>query len=342
VTIDRPGFMLNPTSCSPLSIGASLVSAQGAAATAATPFQATGCGSLAFSPTLEMALSGNRETVLGGHPSLTATVTSALGQANVRSASVTLPLSLALDPNDSSHVCSVTASDSDSCPADTIIGSARVTTPLLNRPLTGNVYLVQGIRMNAQGQQVRTLPSLLITLRGQVALDLRGQTSVDADSRLVTTFPTVPDAALSSFTLSISGGRRGILVVTGSANLCRGRQVATAAFDAQSGAAKALSETIAVPCAKRASVRRLRVVGDAVQLRLRLPAVGSVCVSGAGLIPAGRKRAVGSTSLILKLTGQAIARLRRGGKLHTQLTILYTPRGWPSQTIRTRTVTVRP
>ena len=170
------------------------------------------------------------------HPTLTSTVTSSLGQANLRSAQVTLPLSLALDPNTSENVCSVTASDSDSCPADTAIGSARVTTPLLNQPLTGTVYLVQGIRTNAAGQQIRTLPALLIPLRGQVALDLRGQTSVDSRSRLVTTFPSAPDVAFSSFVLRITGGRHGILVVTGHANLCQRRQIGLATLGAQSGA----------------------------------------------------------------------------------------------------------
>ena len=342
VTIDRPGFMINPTSCAPLAIDASTASVQGATSTAASPFQATGCGSLPFSPTLTMALSGNLQTVLGGHPALTATVSSGLGQANVRAASVTLPLSLALDPNNSANVCSVADSDTDSCPADTVIGNARVTTPVLSQPLTGNVYLVQGIRINAQGQQVRTLPSLLIPLRGQLAIDLRGQTSVDSDSRLVTTFPTVPDAAISSFALTINGGRHGILVVTGNAGLCRGRQLTTADFIAQSGSTKTTTTAIAVPCARRVSLARLQVIRHAVRVLIRVPSPGSVTVSGAGLRTQRRRIARPRVMwLTVQLTRQASARLGHQGKLRLQPTIRYTPAGWPPQTIATRTLTMR-
>jgi hypothetical protein len=128
----------------------------------------------------------------------------------------------------------------------------------------------------------------------------------------------------------------------GSADLCRGRQAATAAFAAHSGAAKTLGATIAVPCAKRASVVRLRVVGHAVQLLMRLAYPGSLRVSGAGLRTlrwrAGR---AGLRLLILNLTRQAIARLQRDRRLRLSPTIRYTPRGWPTQTITTTAVTVR-
>lgn len=342
VTIDRPGFMLNPTSCGPLTISASIVSVQGTGASAASPFQATGCNSLAFAPTLTMGLAGNRQTLAGGHPALTATVTSRLGQANVRSAAVTLPLSLALDPNNSNNVCSVAASDTDSCPAKTAIGTARVTTPLLSQPLTGTVYLVQGFRTNAQGQQIRTLPSLLVPLRGQVAIDLRGQTSVDSRSRLVTTFPAVPDAAISSFTLTINGGRRGILVVTGNANLCRGRQVTTAAFAAQSGASKNLTSTIAVPCAKRASVKRVTHVGQVVRVRIAVPLAGNLRVGGPGLATVSRRiRRHGTVTLTVPLTKGARTRLAQHHRQRLYVWIHYTPTGWPSQTLYTRKFTLR-
>jgi len=139
---------------------------------------------------------------------------------------VTLPLSLALDPNNSEHVCSVAAAAAIACPKTTLVGKAVAETRILPTPLRGNVYLVQGERKNKQGQILRTLPTLLIPLRGDnVAINLTAQTSVDATEHLVTTFPAVPDAPIRSFKLSITGGRRGILVVTGSRSLCAGTQV---------------------------------------------------------------------------------------------------------------------
>jgi hypothetical protein len=342
VKIDRPDFIINPTSCAPQSIGATVTSAQGASATLSSPFQASGCSALPFSPTLSVGLARNYQTTNGGHPTLTATVTSALGQANVGSASVTLPLSLALDPNNSEHVCSVADSQSDSCPSSTAIGSATVSTPLLSQPLTGTVYLVQGIRTGPQGQQIRTLPALLIPLRGQVAIDLRGQTSVDSKSRLVTTFPTLPDAAISRFTITINGGSHGILVVTGGANLCHRRQVAGAAFTGQNGANLSSEETISVPCAKQASVKRIRADTNSVRVQLAVRQAGWLRASASGLTSARRKtRRASRLWLTLRLTPSAAARLRRTGRLKLRIKIAYTPLGWPTQTIYTRRITIR-
>ena len=342
VTINRPSFIVNPTSCAPLGIGATITSAQGASATGLSPFQATGCGALPFGPKMRMQVTGNAQTTDGGHPTLITTVTAPTGQANVRSATVTLPLSLALDPYNSQHVCSVAASNTDTCPANTSIGSAIVRTPLLNQPLSGPAYLVQGVRKNAQGQSISTLPAMLITLRGQVALDLRGQTSVDSHSRLVTTFPAVPDAAMSSFTLTVTGGPKGILVVTHGASLCRGSQLATTAFAAQSGASENLSVPISAPCAKRAVVKRLKVRLHTVRLLVAMPAAGGLRVGGQGLATVRRKSARAKTvSLTLHLTRGAAARLQRKGKLRMRVRIYYTPRGFPTQDIVTRIVTIR-
>ena len=342
IKIDRPAFVINPTSCASRSIGATLTSTQGASASLSSPFQANDCPALPFSPTLSVGLARNYQTTNGGHPTLTATVTSALGQANLSSASVTLPLSLALDPNNSQHVCSVAASQTDSCPASTAIGSATVTTPLLSQPLTGTVYLVQGIRTGPQGQQIRTLPALLIPLRGQVAIDLRGQTSVDSRSRLVSTFPTLPDAAVSRFTITINGGSHGILVVTGGANLCHRRQVAGAAFTGQSGANLSAEETISVPCAKRASVKRIRAERNSVRVQVAMPQAGWLRASASGLSSARRKtRRASRVWLTLRLTPSAAVRLRRTGRLELRIRLAYTPRGWPTQTIYTRRITIR-
>ena len=143
------------------------------------------------------------------------------------------------------------------CPANTIVGTASATTPLLDHPLTGNVYLVQGIRFNNQHQAIRTLPSLLVPLRGQIALDLRAQTSVDGASRLVTTFATIPDAAVSSFTLQITGGPSGLLVITGRGeNICKAPQTALVRLGAQSGTQERLAPQMSKPCGHAGKARK--------------------------------------------------------------------------------------
>lgn len=343
VTIGRSGFIVNPTSCAPLQVTAMLTSTQGATATPASPFQATGCGALTFAPLLRVSLRGRRQTTSGDHPTLTATVQSTLGQANLRAVTVTLPLSLALDPSNSQHVCSVAASVADACPASTRIGSATVDTPLLDAPLTGSVYLVQGIRTGPQGQQIRTLPTLLVTLRGQIALDLRAQTSVDSRGRLVTTFPAVPDAAFSRFTLRIGGGRHGILVVTGRGrSICTGVQSAWSVLDAQSGAARARAVAISTPCPDRVRIDSTRVRGRTVRLRVTVPGAGRVLIGGSGLRTVRRSaRRRNTISVVLRLTPRAAHRLRRAHRLTTRVVVRYSRRHHRTQTARTGRLTLR-
>jgi hypothetical protein len=111
------------------------------------------------------------------------------------------------------------------------------------------VYLVQGIRTNSKGQQIKTLPSLLIPLRGQLALNLRASTSVSGAGQLITTFSNVPDVAVSAFKLQITGGSNGLLVITGSReNICTARQISNATLNAQSGKQENLSIKMGTPC----------------------------------------------------------------------------------------------
>ena len=261
VTLDRPGFMINPTSCNATLLTATLTSTGGLSAPVSSRFQVGDCAGLGFSPKLKLGLTGKHQTRSGRHPTLTATLTTRSGQANLSTAKVTLPLSLALDPKNSQHLCPYAVAQAVhggavGCPASSIVGSASAVTALLSNPLSGPVDLVQGIRIS-HGQQIRTLPSLLIPLRGQLALDLRATTSVNSAGKLVTTFSSIPDAPVSKFTLTISGGRRGLLVITGRGrNICSAPQVATATLGAQSGKSEALTMKLSKPCGKAKKPKR--------------------------------------------------------------------------------------
>jgi hypothetical protein len=257
VNLDRPGFMVNPTSCDPMAITGSVNSVGGLTAPVSSRFQVGGCSDLGFSPKLAIGLSGRKSQMTPGkHPSLTATLTQPVGQANIKRVKVALPLSLALDPHNSRHVCDHDAAAAVHggpvpCPASTIVGTATVQTPLLPNPLGAKIYLVQGIRTTLTGRKVKTLPTLLVPLRGPdgVALDLRA-TSAVAGNKLVTTFGTVPDAPVSRFSLNITGGKSGILVVTGSKSLCTQSKVATVHETAQSGKQRTPNITLRTPCGK--------------------------------------------------------------------------------------------
>ncbi len=257
VVLNRANFTLNPTSCNPMAVTGSLTSTGGLSVPVSSRFQVGACSALGFSPSLKIGLSGKGKTRSGNHPTLTATLTDHPGQANVASAKVTLPLSLALDPNNSKRVCPyavalAVTTGLAGCPANTIVGTATASTPLLSAPLTGSVYLVQGIRFNSAGQQIRTLPTLLIPLRGQLALNLRASTSVNGAGELVNTFSTVPDVPVSAFTLKLTGGSKGLLVITGRhENICKAAQISTATLDAQSGKQENLTLKLGTPCRKK-------------------------------------------------------------------------------------------
>ncbi len=265
VTVDRAGFTVNPTSCAPASIDATLKSVAGQTAAVGSRFQVGECASLGFTPKLAMRLTGKRQTKTGAHPGLSATLRQASGQANIAKARVTLPSSVVLDPNNSTDpklVCGYDEGLKADCPASSVIGKATARTPLLGKPLAGEVHLVQGIRFGPTGNRIRTTPSLLVKLRGEVALDLYGRTTV-RNNRLVTTFGQVPDAPVSRFDIKIDGGKKGILVVTrtrkAKINLCAkpSSHRAGVDLDGQNGKDADFATKVKTPCkAKKAKSKK--------------------------------------------------------------------------------------
>lgn len=253
VAVDKPGFAYNPTSCGAKNVGSRLHSLQGTVADRGAGLQFDNCARLGFTPKAKMRLTGVRQLTRGKHPGLKTSVTQPGSQANIASAVVKLPKSLALDPRNSQVVCGFEAGKRADCPRRTRIGAATAISPVLNRKLTGPVYLVQGIRIDpTTGKQIRTLPSLLAKLNGEVRINLRGVTSVEK-GKLVTTFGAVPDAPVTQFNLNIKGGKRGILAATGRPRLCSRRPVTISAMSGHNG--------------KRAAQRRIKMATPCKQFK---------------------------------------------------------------------------
>jgi len=261
VNIDRGGFTLNPTSCDAKQVGADVGAVDGSAVAKASRFQAGDCAALPFTPRLSVALTGRNQVTTGKHPGVKAVVKQAgVGEAGIEKAKVTLPKSLALDPENAQALCEFvdgTKPDIENhCPKGSIIGRARAATPLLDRPLAGNVYFVKNVERNPRtGALIRKLPMLVVALRGEIAINLVGKSTTAKDGRLVNTFGSVPDAPISRFNLSIQGGGNGILAVTRTRqariNLCAGRHAAEVAMDGQNGRHRAFDVAVKTPCTKR-------------------------------------------------------------------------------------------
>ncbi len=222
----RPSFMLNPTGCEPKSIEASATSVLGQAATLSQYFQASDCGALGFKPKLALKLNGG--TKRGDNPALRATASFPTGFfANTARVRVALPHSEFLDQEHIRTICTRVQFAADQCPKGSIYGTAKATTPLLDQPLSGPVYL----RASSN-----PLPDLVADLRGQVQVALVGKIdSVNGGIR--TTFAATPDVPVRSFVLSMRGGRKGLLI--NSTDICRGTHRARASFVAHN--AKAVS-----------------------------------------------------------------------------------------------------
>ncbi len=259
VVVDRAGFMLNPSDCSTKQVAARIASVKGTVAERSNRFQVSGCAALPFEPKLALRLTGRRQVTTGRHPGVKATVTQAgTDEAGIRRAVVRLPKSLALDPENAQALCEYEQGikDEPSCPAGSIVGRARAVSPLLKEPLAGNVYFVKNIRTDpTTGRQIRTLPMIVVALRGEIAVNLRGESSTTKSGKLVNTFDNVPDAPISQFNLNIEGGRNGILAVTrtrrAKINVCLGRHVAEADMDGQNGRRHDFDVRMRTPCTKR-------------------------------------------------------------------------------------------
>jgi hypothetical protein len=215
--MDRPNFTLNPTSCEPFATagvlnGGGADPADPAAFSAfpvSAPFQASNCEALEFRPKLFTKLIGKRKAMRrSGHPAFRAVLVAREGDANIKRAALTLPHSQFLDQSHIGTICTRVQLAASDCPARSVYGFAQAQSPLLDEEVKGPVYLVASDH---------PLPDLLADLHGQVNVRLRGVIS-SAKEKMRTVFSPVPDVPVSKFTLSMKGGKKGLLV--NSRNLC--------------------------------------------------------------------------------------------------------------------------
>jgi hypothetical protein len=234
LNLNRKEFTLNPTSCAKLQSTATLNGGGGNPASSAAwssfgataPFQTSGCEGLDFQPKLAIRfLGGRKATKRVGHPTLQATLEARGGDANIAAATVTLPNSEQLDQSHIKTVCTRVQLAANQCPAASVYGHASATSPLLEKELSGPVYLVSSNH---------TLPDLLADLQGQVDVRLHGVIkSVGKKARIQTSFAPIPDVPVSKFTLTMEGGKKGLLV--NSKDVCAKRYFSRIEFQAQNG-----------------------------------------------------------------------------------------------------------
>jgi hypothetical protein len=242
VYMDRPGFMINPTNCSQLSLDSFLTGAgadlgtpaDDPTATASAPFQVSNCSALNFKPSLSFRLRG--QTKRGDYPRLTATYTPRAGDANVSQVTATLSPRIFLAQGHIDTVCTRRQFAANQCPSGSIYGYATAESPLLGVPLTGPVYL---------RSSDNTLPDMVAAISGAgLSFEVVGRVSSYKGS-LRATFTSLPDAPVTRFTMNLLGGKKGLLEVAG--NLCKDPQRATALMIGQHNRGRLTHPRIATP-----------------------------------------------------------------------------------------------
>jgi len=257
VYVDKDKFTLNPTSCDPFSVDATLWgggadvfgsqddSPQGAAAR----FQAADCASLGFKPRLFMKLKGG--TRRGAHPALTGTYRPRAGDANLKGLVLRLPRSAFLDQAHIRTICTrvqfaANGGNGGGCPAGAIYGKATAYTPILEQPLSGPVYL---------RSSNHNLPDFVAALHGTI--DVEAVARIDSkNGGIRATFEDTPDAPLSKVVVQMQGGKKGLIV--NSRNLCAAKSKANAAFAGHNGKRLKAKPVVRAECAKKRKGKKKR------------------------------------------------------------------------------------
>ncbi len=243
VTIDRPQFTFNPTSCTKMSFGGELQSSTGTAAGISGPFQVTNCASLAFKPGFSVSTSAHTSRIEGASLHVNLTLPAQAGQgteANVAKVKVSLPKRLPSPLTTLQKACleQVFAANPSGCPEASKVGEARVSTPLLAGSLTGPAYFVS--------HGGAKYPELIMVLTGEngVTVQVRGETFISKQGITTATFATVPDVPFTNFELTLPQRRYPALTANGS--LCKGTLLMPTEMVGQNGIAIKQNTKIAV------------------------------------------------------------------------------------------------
>jgi DNA-binding beta-propeller fold protein YncE len=215
IYMDRHEFTHNPTGCEPSQLESTLTGSgppftdpHEASSSATSYFQLLDCRELPFRPLLGLRLRGG--VGRGAFPSLRATFAARPGDADLKRITVAMPHAEFLAQGHIRAICAAARFAAGTCPLGSVYGSAVAVSPLLSAPLRGDVYL-----RSSSGK----LPDLAATLRsGSIRIDLEGRIGSTKQGGIQVSFDGLPDAPIERFTMTLRGGRHGLL--TNSVNIC--------------------------------------------------------------------------------------------------------------------------
>jgi hypothetical protein len=273
VAINRQGFLINPTNCGALTTNTMLTSTFGATQSLSTPFQATGCSSLAFKP--KFGASSNGKTSRANGAALNVKVGYPSGvQANIKSVLVTVPKQLPSRLSTLKNACreAVFNANPFSCPSNSRVGGGTVTTPVLPEKLTGPAFFVS--------HGGAAFPDLDLVLKGNgITVILVGNTNIQKGIT-TTNFASIPDVPVSSFESNLPVGKNSAVTAVG--NICKQALIMPTTITAQNG--KVIKQNTAISVSGcPVTILSHRVSGNRAIVTVRAPAAGRVSGGGTNL-----------------------------------------------------------
>jgi len=322
VTIDRPGFIFNPTNCDQQQLAGTITSAQGTSVGVSTPFAAAGCANLPFAPKLTASVAAHASKADG--TTFDVKLESAgVGQANIHKVDLQLPSALPSRLTTLQKACLEAAFNANpaSCAPESVIGKATIHTPILNSPLTGPAYLVS--------HGGAAFPDVEFVLQGEgVTLVLDGKTDIK-DGITYSRFETAPDAPFTTFETELPAGPHSILgayVKKTPYDLCGANLQMPTEITGQNGAGIKQTTNI-VPtggCPPVVDITKTALRGDTALVTVKLGEGGTVKITGKGL-KSTTKRALkaGAHTITVPLTntGRIAKKHKRKLKIKATLTV---------------------
>ena len=320
VTVNRPGFMFNPTNCQALSVAGTITSTGNATAPVSSPFEAANCATLPFAPKLTASVGAHASKANG--TSFDVKLESAgIGQANIHKVDLQLPAALPSRLTTLQKAClaAVFESNPATCSPESVIGKATIHTPVLNSPLSGPAYLVS--------HGGAAFPDVEFVLQGEgVTLVLDGKTDIK-NGITYSRFETSPDAPFTKFETELPAGPHSALTayvpVSKNYNLCGTNLAMPTEITGQNGAViKQTTKITITGCPPSVSITKTAVKGNAVLVTLKLGEGGTIKITGKGLKSTTKRRVkAGTHTITVPLTPAGRAAKKHKKKLKIQATL---------------------
>lgn len=321
VSINKQGFLLNPTNCGALATETSATSTLGTTVSLPnSPFQVGNCNLLKFKPAFKATTSSKTSKANGA--SLETTLNEVPGQANVKSVKVQLPKALPSRLTTLQKACPAATFEANyhNCPAGSFVGGARANTPTLPGKLQGPAILVSHAN--------EAFPDLDLVMEANgVRAVLIGNTDIK-NGITTTTFASTPDVPVSSITVNLPLGAHSALAANG--NLCANPLVMPTTMTGQNGVVVKQNTTIKVnTCGVR--IVGHKVVGNTAYITVQTFAPGRVSGKGASVATRFRKLAKAQKKVTLKVPLSRAGSRRRGPfKVKLRLGFVPKAKGAPS------------